>query len=305
MISGLPFDDIRALLRQLPASDETAASRFAVGAGLGRLDGVPAWLARWSGKRPAVARPVVALFAATHGVSRHLPGVDPLAVLTAQLRDVAAGEDTLSRLCRTADLGLKVLDLALDVPTDDFLAGAALSERDCTATIAFGMEAAAGGADLLCLGTLSAGTLPAATAVLAALLGGSAGDWCDDAATCDVADRGLSLHRSHLGDPLEVVRRVGGREIAALVGAILAARLEKIPVVVEGRSALAAAVAIEALQAGGAGHCLPALAGLPVERRIAERLGVEPLLDLGAVDVDGGGAALAAVMMRTVAGSVG
>ena len=215
-------------------------------------------------------RPVVAVFAGNHGIARH--GISPRPVEATQrlVELAAAGGAAINQICIAHDLGLKVFDLALHLPTGDFTEDAALDERGCAATMAFGMEAIAGGIDLLAIGDLGVGDSTAAAAIFAALYGGSGADWVGPGSGADAAmiarkaavvDRGLALHAAHLKDPLEILRRVGGREFAAIAGAILAARMEKVPVVLDGFSATAAAAILHARQSGRA-RPLPAVACL-------------------------------------------
>ena len=133
----------------------------------------------------------------------------------------------MSQLCVANEIGLKVYDLALDLPTGDITTEAALDERGAAATMAFGMEATAGGMDLLCVGSIGVAGSASSTAVLAALLGGGARDWVrvEPGEEVEVAerrisavDRALETHRGRLGDPFEVLRRLGGRETAAIRG---------------------------------------------------------------------------------------
>ncbi len=188
------------------------------------------------------------------------------------------------------DLGLKVFDLALDLPTADITEEAALDERNCAATMAFGMEAVAGDIDLLCIGDLGVGNTTVAAALFAALLGGNGAEWVGSGSGADdtmmgrkaeVVDRALALHGNHLKDPLEALRRVGGREFAAIAGAILAARMQKVPVVLDGFATTAAAAVLHAANPSALDHCV--LAHLSVEpghARAAEKLGLRPILDL-------------------------
>ena len=232
---------------------------------LGRLEEIAAWLAASTGRKPQVLRPVVAIFAGNHGIARH--GVSPRPVEATQrlVELAAAGGAAVNQICIAHDLGLKVYDLALHLPTADFTEGPALDERGCAATMAFGMEAVAGGVDLLAIGDIGVGGSTAAAAIFAALFGGSGADWVGagsgaDAAMiarkADIVDQGLSLHRAHLKDPLEVLRRFGGREFAAIAGAILAARMEKVAVVLDGFSALAAAAILHRANPAALDHCL-------------------------------------------------
>jgi nicotinate-nucleotide--dimethylbenzimidazole phosphoribosyltransferase len=315
--SGLPFDDIRALILACQGPDE--AARAAVRAredqlikprgALGRLEGLSAHVAAWQGRAsPRINRPLVAIFAGAHGVAVHEVSAYPASVNRAMLTAFAAGHAAINQLCKTFDLGLKVFDLAIDLPTGDITAGPALEEAACAATIAFGMEAIANGTDLLCLGEMGIGNTTAAAAIYAALYGGRAEEWVGRGSGLDDAgmarkiaavEAALALHRDHCRDPLEVLRRLGGREIAALVGAILAARIERVPVILDGYVVTAAAAILHAIEPTSIAHCLAGhCAAEGAHARVLDTLGLEPLLDLGLRLGEGTGAALAAAVVK-------
>ena len=309
MTSGLPFDDYRELLHSMRGPDQPAQARAAArnrqlsaqGPALGRLGELAEWQAAWTGRDPAVLRPLVALFAGTHGVDG-----GPVGETQAMIEHAAAGGAALNQICAANDLGLKVFDLALHLPVGDITQEPALDERGCAATMAFGMEAIAGGIDLLCLATVGAGGTVAAAAIMAALFGGTGADWVGPGAGEDsgaaAIDRALAIHGAHLKDPLEVLRRLGGREFAAVAGAILAARAERVPVVLDGYVPLAAACVLHAANQAALDHCLLAhLSTEPGMARAARQVGLRPLLDLGLGDGEGIGAALAAGIVKNAA----
>ncbi|MDN2568640.1 nicotinate-nucleotide--dimethylbenzimidazole phosphoribosyltransferase, partial [Aquibium sp. A9E412] len=150
--SGLPFDDFRRLLARLPALKGAAHGPVAP-PGLGRLGALADWLALVGGRRPPrVTRPLVALYAGTHGVARHLDDAEGPEAARARVERIGTGQGPVGRLCREAGLGLRVYDLALDHPVGDITREPAMDERGCAATMAFGMEAIAGGVDLIVLG---------------------------------------------------------------------------------------------------------------------------------------------------------
>jgi len=317
MTSGLPFDDYRQLLRALPGPDEAARARAAErssrlsaqGPALGRLGTIAEWLAAWTGRDPQILRPLVALFAGTHDIARrHLFAGRPDET-QAMIEHAAAGGAAVNQLCAANDLGLKVFDLALHMPVGDISAGAALDERGCAATMAFGMEAVAGGIDLLCVAGVGAGGTVSAAALMGALHGGAAEDWVgfeDDRAmrarAVAVVQQALAFHGANLNDPFEALRRLGGREIAAMAGAILAARTEKVPVVLDGYASLAAAAALRAVHPSAIDHCLLGhVSTEPGMARAAPLLGLRPVLDLSLGDGEGMGAALAAGVVRNAA----
>ncbi len=315
-----PFDDIRNLLRDLPGPDEAAVAKVRARdatltkppGSLGRMEELVRWLAAWQGKGiPTVDRPLVAVFAANHGVVAQGVSAFPAAVTRQMVENFAAGGAAINQLCLAFDLGLKVFDLALDVPTGDITEGPALSERDCAATMAFGMEALADGADLLCLGEMGIGNTTIAGAIYAALYGGAPELWLGRGTGLDdsgyqrkvaAVRAALARHADELHDPLEVLRRLGGREIAAMAGAIIAARLNKVPVIVDGYVATASAAVLHAIDPAILDHCLFAHASAENGHgAVLERLGKKALLDLGMRLGEGTGAAIAAGIVRAAA----
>lgn len=315
--SGLPFDDIRTLVATLPGPDDTARAAAMAretelikprGA-LGRLESLVAHLAAWQGKaRPAINRPVVAIFAASHGVVAKGVSAYPAEVNKAMLASFSAGFAAINQLCKTNDLGLKVFDLAIDLPTADITETAAMEEAACAATIGFGMEAIANGTDLLCLGEMGIGNTTPAAAIYAALYGGNPAGWVGRGTGVDDAgharkvaavEQALATHAGHLADPLEVLRRLGGREIAAMAGAILAARIEKVPVILDGYVVTAAAAVLHAMRPDAIDHCLAGhVSAEGAHREVLQRLGLSPILDLGMRLGEGSGAALAAGIVK-------
>lgn len=312
-----PFDDIRGLLRDLPGPDEAAVARVRArdatltkpAGSLGRMEELVRWLAAWQGKpTPSVDRPLVAVFAANHGVVAQGVSAYPASVTQQMVDNFAAGGAAINQLCLAFDLGLKVFDLALDVPSGDITKGPALSERECAATMAFGMEALADGTDLLCLGEMGIGNTTVAGAIYAALYGGELDLWLGRGTGLDdsgyrrkvaAVRKALALHADALHDPLEVLRRLGGREIAAMAGAIIAARLNKVPVIVDGYVATAAAAVLHAVEPAILDHCLFAHASAENGHgAVLQRLGQKPLLDLGMRLGEGTGAALAAGIVK-------
>lgn len=317
--SGLPFDDFRELLRNLPGPDTSALavarerdSQLTKPAGaLGRLEEIAFWLAAWTGRSPQVTRPLVAIFAGNHGVTAQGVSPFPPSVTAQMVENFAAGGAAINQICVANDLGLKIFDLALEVPTGDISVEAAMDERTCAATMAFGMEAIAGGTDLLCIGEMGIGNTTIAAAIFYGLYGGSAVDWVGPGTGSEgevlarkiaAVETAVALHKAHLDDPLELLRRLGGREIAAMAGAILAARMERIPVLIDGYVATAAAAVLHAANPSALDHCLIGhVSAEPGHMAAIEKLGKTPLLALGMRLGEGTGAALAAGIVKAAA----
>ena len=314
--SGLPFDDIRALLGRMPPLDADAVAAIAKReaeltkppGSLGRLEELAAWVGAVQGKsQPTADRPLVAVFAGNHGVVARGVSPYPPSVTAAMVANFSAGGAAINQICNQFGLGLKVFELALEIPTADFSAGPAMDEAGCAATVAFGMEAIHG-TDLLCLGEMGIGNTTVAAAIYHALYGGEAKDWVgrgtgvDDAGLARkaaVVAEAVAFHRDHLRDPLEVLRRLGGREVAAMAGAILAARIERIPVILDGYVVCAAAAVLHALDPASLDHCVAGHRSAEgAHGEVLRRLGKVPLLDLGLRLGEGTGAALAAGIVR-------
>ncbi len=315
-----PFDDFRDLVNLAPGPDLEAVAavkardRFLTkppGA-LGRLEDLVEWLAAWQGKaRPAVNKPIVAVFAANHGVAAKGVSAYPAEVTKQMVANFASGGAAVNQLCVAYDIGLKVFELALDVPTPDISEGPAFDEAGCAATMAYGMESLVSEPDLLCIGEMGIANTTVAAAVYMGLFGGDVQDWVGPgtgvsgsalAHKASVIKQAVQLNEGHLDDGFEVLRRLGGREIAAMAGAIIGARYRKIPVVVDGFVATAAAAVVYRVRPEAIDHCLFAhVSAEPAHARALEIMGKQPLLNLGMRLGEGTGAAIAASIVRAAA----
>ncbi|EAU43034.1 nicotinate-nucleotide--dimethylbenzimidazole phosphoribosyltransferase [Fulvimarina pelagi HTCC2506] len=313
--SGLPFDDIRDLIANLPSADRAAirakrereAQLTKPPGSLGRLEDLSEWVAGWRGSA-TILRPVVTVFAGTHGVTKQGVSPYPSEVTQQMVTNFASGGAAINQICAAYDLGLKVFDLALDYPTGDISVEPAMDEKTCAATIAYGMEALAGEPDLICLGEMGIGNTTVAAAIYCALFGGDPADWVgpgtglDDAGLkhkAEVVARAMETHKGHLKDPLEILRRVGGREFAAMVGAILAARTQRVPLVIDGFVATAAAAILHKMEPSALDHCLFAhVSAEPGHIKALSVMDKVPLFALGMRLGEGTGAALAAGIVK-------
>ncbi len=317
MSTAMPFDDIRSLLANMPEADLEAVRQVRArdsqltkppGA-LGRLEEITEWLAAWQQRaNPRVERPVVAVFAGNHGVVAQGVAAYPQAVTAQMVANFQNDGAAVNQICKTFDLGLKVFELALEVPTQDITKGPALSEQDCAATMAYGMEAIANGCDLLCIGEMGIGNTTIAAALAHGLFGGQPEDWVGPGTGVDAEgikrkasaiSRAVALHQPHLDDPLELLRRLGGRELAAMAGAILGARMNHVPVLIDGYVATAAAAVLFKANPKALDHCMAAhVSAEPAHRALLQIIGKTPILDLGMRLGEASGAALAAGLVR-------
>ena len=117
-----------------------------------------------------------------------------------------------------------------------------------------------------------------------------------------VVDEALAQHRSAGGDPFEMLRRLGGLELAAIAGAVLAARLARMPVVLDGYASTVAAAVLFAADRRALDHCIVAhRSAEPGHARLLDRLGQAPLFDLGMRLGEASGATLAIAILRAAA----
>lgn len=314
--TGAPFADIRQIIAKFPSVDRQAITAVKKRdrhltkppGSLGRLEDLVEWMAGWQRReKPVLDQPLVAIFAANHGLADKGVSAFPQSVTAQMVANFSAGGAAINQLCESFQLGLKVFELALEMPTPDISETDAFSESECAATIAYGMEAVAGGIDLLAIGEMGIGNTSVAAGIYCALYGGDVKGWIGPGTGLDEAGQNHKadivqevVNRvADVSDPLEILRKIGGREIAAMTGAIIAARMQNVPVVVDGYVATSAAALVAGLCQGDIGHCLFAhVSAEPAHRRALEHLGVEPLLDLGMRLGEGSGAALAAGLVR-------
>lgn len=313
-----PFDDIRALLQDLPSRDEEASARTAWREGqlikppgaLGRLEDITNWLSAWTGRSPpTITRPIVAVFAGDHGVAGRGVSAYPQEVTRQMIDAMAAGGAAISVLAQQAGAGLKVYDLAVGRPTPDIVEADAMSEQECVATMAYGMEVLAEGTDLLVLGEVGIGNTTVASALALALFGGEASEWTGPgtgvegkalAAKREAVEAAVARLGEDREDPLKILARIGGREFAAIAGAILAARLQRVPVVLDGFMVAAAASVLHRINPEALDHCIVGhVSAEPGHRALLARLGKKPILDLGMALGEGTGAALAIQIIKS------
>ena len=311
------LNEIRALLRELPGPDLESGTAALLrertltkpAGALGRLEEATQWLATWQAKHPPVINhPRTAVFAGNHGVAALGVSAYPAAVTAQMVENFIAGGAAVNQLCAEIDGDLRVYEMALDQPTADFTQGPAMSEEATARAIAYGMMAVEPGVDLLALGEMGIGNSTVAAALCHGLFGGEAQDWVGPGTGVDgegltrkiavVAD-GVARHKAAMTDPFEVLRTVGGNELAAIVGAILAARLARVPVVLDGFACTAAAAVLFAADRRALDHCIVGhRSPEPGHGRLLKILGKEPLLDLGMRLGEGSGATLAIQILK-------
>jgi nicotinate-nucleotide--dimethylbenzimidazole phosphoribosyltransferase len=278
---------------------------------LARLDTIAAWMGEWQGtSQPAVRRPAGLIFAADHGVAAAGVSKYPIEVTGAMLSAYRAGKSTVSAFAAIAGATVDAIDVGVGRPTGDIRVEAAMSAERFADCVAAGRAAVdALDADLLVIGEMGIGNTTAAAAVAAAIGGGDAVEWVgrgtgvDDEALQRKQDAVIAAVQrvASITDPLEILREVGGAELVAMAAAVVAARQRHLPVLLDGYVVTAAVLPLSVVAPGALDHCqMGHVSAEPGHRRLVERLGKQPLLDLGMRLGEGSGA-MAAVPLVAMA----
>lgn len=316
MIAFKSLTDLRSACLDLPAGDAAAAAAVAAREAeltkpprsLGRLEDAVAWLAHWQGRTPRLDRVEVLVFAGNHGVTAQGVSAYPRAVTAQMVANFAAGGAAINQLARIAGAALHVIPLSLDQPTADITQTAAMDEAGFLAAVMAGYQAVSPQSHLVCLGEMGIGNTTAAAAIAAGLFGGGGVRWAGRGTGVDDAglsrkqvaiDRALARHQNALGDPLQLAAALGGRELAAILGAVLAARRQNIPVLLDGFVATAAAAPLVRLRADALAHVWAAHVSAEAgHAMLLAELGLVPMLDLNMRLGEASGAALAVLILR-------
>ena len=310
-------DDIRVFCRGLPGGDpraaEAAAQRQLVltkpPGSLGRLEELAIWLAHWQRRElPRLDHVTIAVFAGNHGVAARGVSAYPQAVTEQMVANFSRGGAAINQIARLAGADLRVVPIELDRPTRDFTVAAAMDTDDFLNAVDIGYRTVPPDCDLLAVGEMGIANTTTAAMLCAALLGGGAARWAGRGTGVD--DTGLSrkraaieaaldYHRNILEDPLQVAAALGGRELAAIAGAILAARRHRIPVLLDGFVATAAILPLTRLDADILDHCQAGhVSAESGHRALLGELGLEPLLDLNMRLGEASGAGVAILLLR-------
>ncbi|MCC6827744.1 MAG: nicotinate-nucleotide--dimethylbenzimidazole phosphoribosyltransferase [Novosphingobium sp.] len=309
--------DFEAALVALPVADEAARAAAAArqasltkpAGSLGRLEEIALFMAGWQGReRPRADAIQAVVFAGSHGVAAQGVSAFPPEVTAQMVANFRQGGAAINALARACGARLAVVPLDPDRPTADITQSPAMTEAECLAALNAGAGALDQGIDLLFVGEMGIANTTSAAALCAQAFGGDAAQWVgrgsgiDDATMLrktNAVARALALHGAACDGPFETLRRLGGREIAAMAGAILAARLRRVPVLLDGFICSAAIAPLAAVAPAITRHCLAAHCSAEIAHdRLLAHLRLAPLLRLDMRLGEGSGAAVAAQIVR-------
>jgi nicotinate-nucleotide--dimethylbenzimidazole phosphoribosyltransferase len=271
---------------------------------LGKLESLAVWLSGWQQKHPpSCDHPQIVIFAGNHGICNLGISAFPQEVTAQMVANFEHGGAAINQLALAFGAQFSVTPLDLETPTADFTLAPAMSEAECVYALKAGWNSVDEKTDILVVGEMGIGNTTVAAALSAALIGGRGVDWAGPGTgvsaegvrtKAKVIDAGLAKHNTILDDPLLILRYLGGREIAAMAGAILSARQKHIPVLLDGFVATAAATVLYKANEKALDHCIAGHASAePGHQKLLQAIGKEPLLSLGMRLGEGSGAALA------------
>lgn len=306
---------VATLAGRLPIADEQAAdaartrqdSLTKPPGSLGRLEELAVFMAGWRrNARPRIDRAQALVFAGNHGICAQGVNPFPQEVTAQMVANFQAGGAAINQLCRSAQAELSVVALDLDNPTADFTAGPAMSEEETLAAMHRGAEAVDPEADVLVLGEMGIGNSTVAAALGCAVFGGEPELWVGPGTGSDAAGRarkaevvaaGISRHGG--AEAMGLLAALGGREQAAICGAVVEARMRSIPVILDGFICTAATAPLCKADPAFLAHCLVGHASRePGHLRLLQAMDKKPVLALDMALGEGSGAALALGVLR-------
>ena len=313
----MKYIDIEKRIKNLPAVDDFATKRAKKRelnltkptGSLGKLEEISAWCAGWQSCHPPKANHIsILIFAGNHGVATRGVSAFPQEVTEQMVTNFKTGGAAINQLADLHNAKLEVIPLNLDRPTLDFTLDAAMTEKEFSDAFECGFVSVLDSTDILIVGEMGIGNTTSAAAVACALFGGKPDFWTgpgtglDDSGVslkAQVVGAGIRRHAKAITSPLECLRRFGGREMVAMAGAVLAARLKRVPVVLDGFVVTSACTVLKRIREDALEHCLIGhLSGEPGHRHLLKKIGKEPLLELNMRLGEASGAAVALGIIR-------
>ena len=310
--------DLTTLAARLPVADDAAAqaardrqNQLTKPPGsLGRLEDLAIFMAGWQGTdRPGIDRAQALVFAGNHGICAQGVNPYPQEVTAQMVANFQAGGAAINQLCRANGADLSVIALDLDRPTADFTQSPAMTEAACLDALNRGAAAVDRDADVLILGEMGIGNSTIAAALASAIFGGAVADWVGPGTGSDgdgiarkiaAIEAGLTRHAALKGDAPAILAALGGREQAAICGAVLAARAARIPVLLDGFICTAAVAPLFGTDPALLDHCqVGHVSAEPGHTLLLAALGKAPVLSFDMRLGEGSGAALALGILRS------
>ena len=271
---------------------------------LGKLEKYAIWMAGWQKKeKPAIKNFQCLVFAGNHGVARRNVSAYPSEVTEQMVKNFMNGGAAINQLCNLSNIKLSVIPISLENPTKDFSEEKAMNPDETLSAMKLGYNSVPKKCDLLLLGEMGISNTTSATAIACALFKTSVKKWTGLGTgiseknlknKISVIQKGLKLHGKKFDSVIKILSCFAGREMAAIVGSIIAARVRGIPILLDGFVSTASAATLTIFNKNILEHCLIShLSSEPGHKGIILKLKKEPILDLNMRlgEASGGGVA--------------
>ena len=298
-LNGLPEPDLHALTAVQARQNSLTKPKGS----LGRLETIVEWLAGWQTHTPTLNNPKCIIFAGNHGITARGVSAYPADVTKQMVTNFRAGGAAINQLCHIADVTLDIVPIDLDNPTNDITQAPAMNEAECLDAINIGASAMDTNNDIILLGEMGIGNTSIAAALCLAHFGGDAADWVGTGTginnqtllhKTNMVQQAVNLHQNNIANSFDLLCHLGGRELAAIAGAVLKARINGIPVVLDGFIGTSAASTLIKSNQNALGHCIIShLSAEEGHKRLCKSLNMRPLLDLDMCLGEASGAATA------------
>ena len=311
------FHQIYEFIRGLPVTNQDFIEKAKIRqsnltkprGSLGRLEELAVFVSGWQATdTPLVEKVEAIIFAGNHGICDQGVNPFPQEVTRQMVENFKNNGAAINQICNSNGINLKVVDLELDRPTQDFSDSPAMTESETLDAFKVGWNAVNKDTQVLILGEMGIGNSTVASAICSAIFGGSVDSWVGPGTGSDSAgiqkkikliENSLVRHKDELSSPLEILSIFGGREQAAICGAILSARANSNVVILDGFICCASASILHAMGEQALEHCLLGhLSAEPASRSLASLLGKKPILDLDMRLGEGSGAALSFSILK-------
>ena len=302
-IKEMPVKDIEAEARAIAHQNQLTKPPGA----LGILEELAVFLASWQRKtKPSLNSVQALVFAGNHGICSQGVNPYPQDVTSQMVENFKTGGAAINQLCEVSGANLNIVPLSLEKPTADFTKEEAMSELELCEAMAIGAKSVNLDSNLILLGEMGIGNSTISSALAATVFGGRVERWVGAGTGSDqkgqahksaIIELGIKKHGSR--KDLRALQAFGGREQAAICGAILAARKASIPVLLDGFICTAAAAPLFGTSKKSLDHCLFGhLSAEPGHSLLLEAMGKAAILDLNMRLGEGTGAALALSILK-------
>ena len=277
---------------------------------LGKLEEFAIWMAGWQKKlKPTMKNPYCLVFAGNHGISNRGVSAYPSEVTYQMVENFKKGGAAINQLCNLADIKLSVVPIDLENPTKDLSENKAMEKTEVISAMQTGFDSVPSNCDLLVLGEMGISNTTSASAIACALFDGKVESMTGVGTGLNkkqlsnkisVIESALKLHGRKFMSTINILSCFGGRELSAIVGSVIAARLRSIPVLLDGFVCTVAASSLILFNKKILDHCMIShLSTEPGHSRVISNLKMEAILDLKLRLGEGSGAALACLILKS------